>query len=641
APAGRSGSSLRILIPAIVVILAIAAVAGYFFFSSRVKVQAIDSFTFLMDKTFGQSKWTAEGYDFALASRSLSARNVKLDPGRLDLPSGSLAVIGSVDIVNGSLKEQLSQLLALVDWREQPDTHLADSLTLRDIKIQTAPDGKATVVLSVKEVSLSGMDLVAADKTNSPGALGFIKSSRLGGLSINGLNLETMDDGSGSMTLRIEKVQNTDFRLGQDVESLDDILGLIGSFSLKEAILEGLSVKYEKSSGNSWSFRLGRQHMVNAGRFKYDLYNISDLEANVASIDDRLAIKVSLADLTLDKIDFFPLVQRITSNLEELLSGLDPYEAYSKVYRLSDLVAMPYSFDSIGMSKLAMDINGEISFSLDNAQVKGPFVANQVPLSSLFTAEGLNFTIPTETDNRDFAKIAEFAREFGQNSFDLRYSVSSSYDPSTGTLKQQLSPFIGADKLITMNLGLSLSGLSPELVEDMSLLPITQAESLLLNPEFMGLGLGLFRLEIIDDSLTDRVLGILARQTGQSLPEYRQLVMAQIVDGLGPELSKSIEEGQRIADALAGFIAKPQSLVLEVSPSPALSLASATDMGMDETSIINSLNGLLTVNSQDPIPLRFVPRVTGLGGGIDQQDPDFPFDEPDDFDSSDYESDYE
>ncbi|MDR2386100.1 MAG: hypothetical protein LBE80_00765, partial [Deltaproteobacteria bacterium] len=230
----RSGKAL-IIVPIVVVVLAAIAIGAYFFFSSKYKNEAINSFSLLMNHLFSEKDWKVDSYDFSITDKTLVANKVTLNPVVFALPPETTINIASIVFVNGLNENEMANLLNLKRWESQTDTHLADRVTINSLNLSLNKNEAKTEAL-VQEISLSGLDLLAADLSNgsapkpsssaegdrSQNLLSFIKSSRLGKFTLNNLSLYSLKPSEFDFQIKIAKVDDTDLRLGQNLKDLND-----------------------------------------------------------------------------------------------------------------------------------------------------------------------------------------------------------------------------------------------------------------------------------------------------------------------------------------------------------------------------------------------------------------------------------
>jgi hypothetical protein len=608
----KKSSPVLIIVLIIVLVLAAAGVGGYFFFGSKYKTEAINSFTFFMDHAFGQDGWRAAGYDFSLTGKTLTADKVTINPSKLDLSAKGEVVFGSIEIVNGLLKDDLSNLLKLKDWQSQPDTHLADRVTMKALSIKEPEESGSETVLTTDEITLTGLDLVSAPANNGTGLLSFIKSSRLGKLVINNVNINGIKDGN-KLALHLGKVEDTDLRLGQNLESLDDPIALLTSYSVKESILEDLSFEFaENSDKGSIIFKIKQHALSNVSKLSIGQYSLKDVLFELFSTEIGYPVKFSMAELTINNIDLLPLVDRFTEALnnfnanEEEDSSESLYKLYSKLYRISDFFAMPYSFEGATLSEAFFSID-TLAMSFNKVDVHGPFEANKIPPSSSFSLQGFNVTLPDNVNHPKFGEIAQFAQDFGQKEFSLSYNIQSSYDPKTGTLTYNYSPLAKADNLATININFTITNLTTNMAERMAKIPMDETEKLLEDPEISNLGLSHLKIEVIDQSLTNKLIKFLAIKNSQDPEIFRQSIELYLEFQFEQLLAENLETSALISTALLNFVKKPETIAIELAPSQPLSMSSSLADNFDIPTIFNSLNGTLTVNSALPVPIKFLP----------------------------------
>ncbi|MDR2367336.1 MAG: hypothetical protein LBF58_04380 [Deltaproteobacteria bacterium] len=634
---GSSGKAAIIVAIIIVVIIGLT-IGGYVYVTQKYKKEATNSFSLLMNHLFGQDGWQTEGYDFSLTQKTLTAKKVSVNPAKLDLPEASQVIIDSVVIVNGLRQDVMSNILKLSAWDSKTDTHLADQVTLLGTTVK-AKDAEMSADVTIGKIDLTSLDLVAADGSGTAGtdkggaALSFIKSARLGLFAMSDLSVVVDANAEGNFKIGLANVTDTDLRLGQNVTNLFDSFEVLKSYSVKDSVLNGLTFDCVTKDGDIISIKLEQQTLKDFSNFAASYYQIKDVSFNLEPKDDSVPFNFQLPDISINALDMLPFMERLNSITAEAApvdSAEDVYSLYSKMYRLSDIFAMPYSFDSATLTGGSASIaDGAVTITIEGATAEGPFVANKLPVSSNFELRNLKVNLPETTTLPKLKELAEFVSAFGQKTFNLSYSIHTTYDESTGTLKHAYSPLFAVEDLVTMNHGFTLTGLSPSLFEKFSQTPMGDFDSIVDTPEFQNLGVAQFRLEIIDRSLTEKLFNYYAKTYNQEIGLIKTGVKAFAWSTIMEELDDKLEDAPRIADAVAEFIDKPGSLVLEIAPSQALSMSSAKASGFDELAIVNSLNATFTVNGADPIPIKMSPPLPPAPTPGEPDDPGAP-DVPDD-----------
>ncbi|MDR1487468.1 MAG: hypothetical protein LBT62_05690 [Deltaproteobacteria bacterium] len=604
-PVGASGSGKTIKI--VVVLAAIAIIIGiavYFFASQKGEEQAKATFAILMDKLAGPGNWSAGEQTFKLSGKTLTAKDVSIDFSKHDPDMKEPITIASVEIVNGLDSDGLTKLFGLTDWISQPDNHLADQIKLNDIKF-VVNDSDATFETLVSEILLNGLDLVAADKDNSPGALGFVKNSRLEKFAVTNLktNFNSLAP-KDSFTFSIDKVEYTGIRLGQGVDSIDDAFGLIASLAVKEAVTSGLSFDV-KGADFSTDFKIGEMRSTNQANFRSDLFSVSNLSVLIDIVDpDIKSVDTTLENFTLNGVDLAPLLARVQQIAQDVDSGaidssdLDPMQ-FNTTY-VSDFLMLPYSIDSASMQNLAVVINDSLKISVGKAEATGPIKAGEIPLSQKFTTEKFVIELPTDLKGDSLDKAAEFALQFGQSVFTLNYKFDGTFDPATGTLTYNTVPLLGFEDLAHINFDLVFTGLTPSVVERLKTIKIPDFYDHLAMGEFDELGLSRVRLEIVNQSLADKIYSMIAKKEDISAADLKEQVAALFGMLVSPQFDDYFEDGSTIAANITEFINNPKSIAIEAIPAQALALRSmvAAEPGSE---LFNLLNISLTVNDLSPI----------------------------------------
>ncbi|MDR2301969.1 MAG: hypothetical protein LBF38_08030 [Deltaproteobacteria bacterium] len=619
----RSGKAI-VIIPIVVVVLAALAVGAYFFFSSKYKNEAVNSFSLLMDNLFSQNNWKVNSYDFSITDKTLVANKVSFNPMVLGLPKETSVRVDSIVFVNGLAEDEMANLLNLKRWESQTDTHLADRVTLNALNIAYAKEGAKTDV-TVEEITLSGLDLVAADVSSgsaqsavsadpndkNQNILSFIKSSRLGKFSLNNVTVNSSSPAQYDLLLTIAKVDDTDLRLGQNVTDLNDSFALLGSYSVKESLLNGVEVSFSKKKDEQMTIKahLGNQTIRDLANYAGSVYQVDDFTFSFESDDDYSPLTFSMANGVLNSFDFTAFVERITTVAKDMnVNDLDDVNSvYSSMYRLSDIFAMPYTFNDCEVVDVDFSMFKEITLTVDKLTAKGPFIANKLSPSSSFDLINLTLSLPDNSANPKLAELSQFVRDFGQNTFNVSYGIRTTYDENTSTVKHAYAPLLKVDNLAALNFDYTLTGMTTSLFDILAQTSMDDAKDLIFAPEFHNLGLAHFRVEVVDQSLTDKLINYYAKTLYQDPTFFKDFIKVYVATSIEDGKIGDWELKSEIANGLKSFFDTPKSLILEFTPSQPLSTSSAMLQGFDTVTIVNSLNGNFTVTPQAPIPLRLAP----------------------------------
>ncbi|MDR1050545.1 MAG: hypothetical protein LBP95_05585 [Deltaproteobacteria bacterium] len=628
-PAASGGSKKGLL--AVVVVVALAAVLGvYYYVAGQGETKAVASYSLLMDELCGPGNWTTGGYGFSLAGKTLVAKNVEIRPAGAPEGSGPLK-IGAVEIENGLLAPELRELLALAGWQSQPDKHLVNRVTLRDVSMDFGgPDEDESGTIGVAEAELGGLDLVAAGASNPPGALGFIKSVRVGSLGVKNFSLAA-ESRAFSTSVSAGQIQNSDLRAGQDVESLGEAVELLLSVTMKTGDLRDLSFSFKnKESGETVEGGVGHVRIEDKGRLKAGLYALENV--SLTSGFGGRPFAAGLAGLTVRNIDLTRLYERFLESVQDAvdpanpLELLDPDEMGNKLagaYRYSDVFTLPYSLDSAEMTGLTFSYKDKIKLGLARVTMTGPVRAGQLAPSRAYSLEGLAVELPDDAGgDTEFEDLAEFVRDFGMSKFNVSYQVSSAYDEGTGVMTTLGSPLLGVGDLAEISGGLTVAGLSQKLVDELDATKLDSPAVLFIDG-VSDVGVTHLRIQLDDRSLVDRIIAYSARRDNMDAEEFRRDRAGELAGDYAQRLP-AFTNAREIGEALAAFIMEPKSVVLEANPSPPASLGSVTASAMRPGNFVNSLNLTLSVNGNPPIAMEFSDQ-----GEDDDFDEEFDFDEED------------
>ncbi|MDR2443919.1 MAG: hypothetical protein LBE31_10425 [Deltaproteobacteria bacterium] len=626
------GSKLGKIIAVVVVVIAIAALGSYFYAKNTANKKAIDTFSLLMDKTVGPGDWEVGDISYQLTDDTLVATKLSIVLSSFDAEITKPLLIDTVEIKNGLEYQELESLLALKDWRSQGDLHLADSVTLKGVSLNqqsddTLFDGKIALF------AVDGLDLVAAGADNSPSILGFLKSGRLQRVLIENLvatATPTKGDKGEQFTLSLSKLENADMRIGQNVESLDDVLALVKSFSMSSSVQNNMGLTFT-TTDEKMEIVVGEQRATGVKSFAYETINVKDVILNVnLMLTDKSKINITskLDQFNIYDSDFTPLIDKFLQSVIEAAATVPTNpdntieDLINRMYYVSDLVTLPYSIGRADLTGFTFNIDDQITAAIATIHYTGPAIAGQIAPSQRYALDGFKLDFPNKPPKTAaFNPIYDFTRDFGQSTFILNYDYQSSYDRTAGDLSITGSPGFKVENLITINGDLRLTGLTDELLAQMSETLMINFEDLLDFPDVYDLGITHFRLEIIDQSLLDKIIGYYAKTKSMD-PDSVRLLATFGVQTAASYVSNRLQNSFDLANALTTFIETPKSLTIEITPSLPLSARNA-DQAPTTSELFNSLNATITVNGEAPLALKFVePQATDTDYDDSSEDPD-------------------
>ncbi|MDR0356009.1 MAG: hypothetical protein LBJ64_09815 [Deltaproteobacteria bacterium] len=634
-PAPASKSKAVLIIPIIVVVLGLAGYLGYNSYTSQKKEQAVASFIFLMDKIFGQDKWSAESYDFSLSEKTLTANKVSVKPETPESSTDSGSIEASqIEIENGLLIDDLTALFAKTDWRSEPDTHLANRLTLRKIDFK-AKLGDDDYNLLVDELNVTGLDLVAAGADNPAGLLGFLKSGRIGAVALSALSFQG-NMKNWPVDFKIGQIDNTDIRIDPKLANLDNPFEAFTSVTMAQNRLSDISFSTKSPSEPlTAEAKVGLMDVQNKGYLTVGLFKLENANLNI--VDNDYDLKIFAEDFSIDKLDVNQLVERLRSIFDKAEAESGPIpdedklaEGLAEFNRFSDIFTFPYSFDKAELRNLGFSLN-DFKVNFASGKAVGPVEAGKVASLLTYELDGVTVELPTNVDKPlmfELNSMSNFARDFGQNKFVVSYQLTNAYDENEGTYKSTAAPLLKVEELGALSGEIAFSGLTPAFVQQLSEIPMDSRDSFLklLGTDFTTFALTHLRLQFEDNSFIQKLALYLAARNETDAVSYRanmpndgQMYMA-VALGMA-----RINEAEQIAEAFGDFLAEPQSIAVEVTPSPPLSFMSAIGMA-DVAAIVESLNATVTVNGQQSIPITYSPPPPLLDN-FDDDDLEEDFDE--------------
>ncbi|MDB5506189.1 MAG: hypothetical protein JWR75_827 [Devosia sp.] len=257
--------------------------------------------------------------------------------------------------------------------------------------------------------------------------------------------------------------------------------------------------------------------------------------------------------------------------------------------------AGPFAFSNKGTDLITIDsitADSEFGFADDDAEISS--------ITSTVAVEGITLNLADAPDTEP-AVIEAFGDVVTGS-----IHQQSSWDLTTGDLA--ISNFdITADNLATLSGDLSITGYTLAVLETMSKM---QEESAGMTPEQMQqqqatagmallaqLGLGGISLRLDDASLTNKVLTLISDMQGAKVDDFTAGLEGMLAAVLPPALGD--EFNGEIKDAVATFLADPQSLYVAIAPATPVNFAVLMMSAGQPQMLIDMLNVTISANDTD------------------------------------------
>lgn len=618
----------------IVVVIVIALAA--FFVSRQLATptqEAYEKFTLVMNHLSGPGKWTDKGHKVSMLNGTLVVDGLSFTLGA----SSEVRVeVNQLEIASGQSKKDLEEFLTLKDWQAQEEKQLLQTLIFKGLYLKStvgpASEEGTVPELWLEELIFKNMRLDAAGPEALKGPAGFLQALCLDSMGYKNLKATTTVD-KQELELKVDSYQLTEVSftgtaapMSEGLDKLDPtggFLGVIAKFSAKNAKMEQISLAVPPL-GHFTVASVEQKEL--SGTWKAGEYIIEGVNLEITPPDeDDLSVSFSLGHTSFKDYDASAYVQKLIA--VGIMASLNPGGAEdiaNNFQTLADIFVFPITLDQGLVKDLKFAINPYINVEMEEALLKGPFVANQVPADYNGSLKGLvitlNESLSTATDSDLWKDVYKFGQDFGQTRFEMEGSIKGSYDPETGTLNN-LPSVLTIKDLMEISYEMELTGLTSQLLETMSDIPLNDESfylMALLGPEkvFGDLTFNNFNFKLTDESLTDRLFNFYKVASGNtalanmSIEELKTMAILAVKLYMGAKGSKNLDNPDVLTESLADFINDPGTLELSIKPDPPLNVKNAGNF-TSINQMLNSLNITVRSNGQKTPALKF--KIQGLG----------------------------
>lgn len=639
--------------PLIIVAVVIIALAGFFISRQSVSKDAYKSFTLVMNHLAGPDNWTDKGHQVSVISGTLVVNGLNFTLGDKSA-TATVVDINQLEIADGVTKDDLEAILATENWQDKKETRLVSDLTFLGVTIKAAANSEnegsetttdqnsavndsgdqqapgltaQTPQLWLGKLSLKNLSLAAATADALAGPAGFIQAVHLENLDYNDFKYSMTGQSNEPATeveIKVGSARTTEAGFtGPVITGLDSfdpsgILGVLVRFSAKTSTMENISFTILDGALTVDSLEKKDINGLGAiGDFK-----ISGVKFENASPEENFkSITFSLDRSTTSGYDMTDYFQKIVPILA--MSKKDPAQAedlISNIQTLADFFVIPVSFDQTVVENLKLNMAPHIKLEIAEASAKGPFVAGQIPQSYENRIRGMVVTLnddPAKATGTVGKDIFDFGQKFGQTRFEIEATGGGIYQSETGTYATQPSGVTIKD-LVKMTYGLNLSGLTPERLEVLAGIPLSNSLMVLLSPEetLGDITVNNFYYKVTDSGLTDRLFNYYIATSGNGagetipLQEYKKMAVVGLAMAIDLQGRQYVANPEVLVKSLTDFIINPKALELSINPTPPLNVKSVMSLP-SINQVLDSLNVTLQANEEETPALKFI--IPGLG----------------------------
>ncbi|MDR2726266.1 MAG: hypothetical protein LBC90_09475 [Candidatus Adiutrix sp.] len=607
-------------------ILALAALTVLVFACSRPTADPFETFTLALDRLVGPGQWSAQSHEVSSGDLTVKGLKIKLPPEAGWDEGASDLTMGSVVISKILPKSKLENILALADWRGQPETALAGAVRLKDLRLGGTRPGDE-VEIKFEGLDMEGLKLAPAAPGAPAGKDGFLKALRLG--SLNYRNLRFAFRGrEAEAVVTVDSAAFRDLSLGEDIPDL--LKNTLGDYVPAKEVA-GLNFSSLKASGLKMDFigwapelplkgdlSLAALEETDLKAFKSVGYiKLTDLKSSL-TINEGRVFSLNLAGYSLKGLDAADYLDKIMAGLAAMKDDPEATQAIADQFTLADFFVSPIALEEAALTGLEMDLPGLALIKLAELKAAGPYRIGEIPASAKTQLKGLEINLsgdPKAGKDTPARDIHEFSQLLGRNTFSLEAEAESAYEAGTGRLTARLNR-LAASGLFEMSFSQTWGGLTMDRLEKFKKIPLNALYLAALNPgELLGeASFNALNLKYTDRGLVDLAFDLSARkagETGETLKQRNMAEMGLMLAIMGARYLKNIEDLSR---PLLDFLKTPQSLEIDLKAEPPLSFAVIQALEADPMAIMDSLNITFSANGQAGSPLKF---VTGPGSGLD------------------------
>jgi hypothetical protein len=547
-------------------------------------------FSFLMDSLFGEGNWEA-GQD---RNYNASSRIYKVSPFSADLKAylpeqkGQLTA-ASVEISSPLTTEEIKAINAKVLKAGQSEL-IFDKVNFILLRLELPRAVANAEKFDVNLSSLSLGEIHMAKYTDPPDDGPFLSRLRINQAGLENLSVASMIPMGKSQRLALNlEVPAGSFKemaLGRLVGAISASLELWPNVEMGDAQLEGLRLSLSTNQDTYVSLTTGRIGVSRLLDLTMEIFEANDLSLATRTISagKKSDMVSNLKNVNFFALDLRPLYDKGLGSAEpNLLSSVTP----------------SFSLSWAGLEGFDFD-NQDIRIALESAKIEGPFTHMKIPQLAVAQINGLNVDL-SRTANPG---LSTFAKLLEADKFNLSSEVKFVYSPETGLATLTAEPALSDPGLFDLSFGLTLAGLSPSLVTELSKISYDSRERALFMPGAEKLVLTEAHVNLGNKALAKNFYSNVTSGADRTPAELEANLQRRVNALIDAYLGQNLESKRLLASDLINFIHRPDSLDVTAKPSPELPVNRLL-AGTLSPADLNSMAINLTSNGQSPVVLRW------------------------------------
>jgi hypothetical protein len=260
----------------------------------------------------------------------------------------------------------------------------------------------------------------------------------------------------------------------------------------------------------------------------------------------------------------------------------------------------PFGLSWAGLEGFDFDFDG-IQLAMESFSVQGPFEYLLLPNQASAKINGLAIDL-SGTTNGKAVTVKQF---LGSDKFYLNTLLDFSYSQETGQVNLTAKPLLADPDLFDLSLGLSLAGLTPELMTELSKITYAAKERALFMPGSDNLVLTEAYIKFDNKALAKDFFNKATSGSNRPVSELEATLNRRLNSATEQWLGKNLDSKRLLVSDLSMFIHKPDSLILASKPNPPLPVNKLLVGEALGSTTLNSMVISLATNGQSPIVLRW------------------------------------